>query len=171
MDRTHFFEILDTAREGVEDDAPSADADDLRTAPEPLDDDELLDFARRFAEELALLNRWSVREAGYVVAGGMSDDGFRAFRAWLIGKGSAAVDAVLADPEDLADLLTSGEALENEALAAVALEIVDERGLQDPQGEDGGVAPDGEPEGEPFDPDTSDERLPRLAEARSRFSG
>ena len=171
MDRTRFYEILDATREGVEDDAPSADADALRTALEALDDDELLGFTRCFTEELALLNRWSVREAGYVVAGGMSDDGFRAFRAWLIGKGSAAVDAVLADPEDLADLLTTGEALENEALAAVALEETDERGLDDPQAEDEGTAPDGEPAGEPFDPDTSDERLPRLAEARSRFSG
>ena len=171
MDRTRFYEILDGAREGVEDDAPSADADDLRTALEALDDDELLGFARRFDDELALLNRWSVREAGYVVAGGMSDDGFRAFRAWLIGKGSAAVDAVLADPEDLADLLTSGEPLTNEALASAALEAVDERGLQDPESEDGAAAPDGEPEGDPFDPEGSDERLPRLAEARSRFSG
>jgi hypothetical protein len=171
MDRTRFYEILDGAREGVEDDAPSADADDLRTALETLDDDDLLGFARRFTAELALLDRWSVREAGYVVAGGMSDDGFRAFRAWLIGKGAAAVDAVLADPEDLADLLTADEPLENEALASAALEAVDERGLPDPEGEDDAATPDGEPVGEPFDPEGSDARLPRLAEARARFSG
>ena len=81
------------------------------------------------------------------------------------------MDAVRADPEELADLPAPDAALENEALATTALEAVDERGLQHPESENGATTPDGEPEGEPLDPEGADGRLPRLAEARSRFSG
>jgi hypothetical protein len=130
MDRTRFFELIDAARDGVEDTAPSADADALRTGLEALDDDDLLGFARRFDEELSGLNRWAVWEAGYVARGGMSDDAFRYFRAWLIGKGAAAVDAVLADPDSLADYVDGEAVLENEELEYAALEAVDERGLR-----------------------------------------
>lgn len=168
MDRTRFFEIIDAAREGVEDTAPSADADELRTGLEALDDDDLLEFVRRFDEELAGLNRWSVWEAGYVAEGGMSDDAFRYFRAWLIGKGAAAVDAVLADPEALTDYVDDEGGLENEELEYVALEAVDERGLLDPRGDEDAPTADGDPQGEPFDPDTADARLPRLAALRDR---
>jgi hypothetical protein len=168
MDRTRFFEIIDAAREGVEDTAPSADADQLRTGLEALDDEDLLAFVQRFDEELARLNRWSVWEAGYVAQGGMSDDSFRSFRAWLIGKGAATVDAVLADPEALADSVDGEGALENEALEYVALETVDDRGLLDPRGDADAPSADGEPEGRPFDPDSADARLPRLAALRDR---
>jgi hypothetical protein len=43
--------------------------------------------------------------AAYVVHGGASDDEFEYFRCWLISKGRAVFDKVLADPDSLADLL------------------------------------------------------------------
>jgi hypothetical protein len=172
MDRARFFEIIDGARDGVEDTAPSADADRLRTALESLDDEDLLGFVRRFDAELAGLNRWSVWEAGHVATGGMGTDDFRWFRAWLVGKGLAAVEAVLVDPESLADLLGDDEdGLRNEQLEYAALEAVDERGLADPRADTDAPVADGDPEGEPFDSATADERLPRLAAARTRLVG
>ena len=171
MDRARFYELIDGAREGVEDTAPSADADALGTALEALDDEDLQGFVAAFDAELARLNRWSVREAGFVASGGMNPVDFRWFRAWLVGKGLAAVETALTAPDDLADLLGEDEAPRNERLEYVALETVDERGLPDPRTDADAEPSDADPDGEPFDPDTADERLPRLAEARRRLVG
>ena len=171
MDRARFYELIDGAREGVEDTAPSADADELRTALEALDDEDLQGFVGAFDAELARLNRWSVWEAGFVATGGMNTVDFRWFRAWLVGKGLAAVETALTAPDDLADLLAEEEVPRNERLEYAALETVDERGLPDPRADADAPVSDADPEGEPFDSDTADDRLPRLAEARTRLVG
>jgi hypothetical protein len=171
MDRARFYELIDAAREGVEDTAPSADADELRTALDALDDEDLQGFVTAFDAELARLNRWSVWEAGFVASGGMNAVDFRWFRAWLVGKGLAAVETALTAPDDLADLLGEDEAPRNERLEYTALEAVDERGLPDPRTDADAAPSDADPEGEPFDSETADERLPRLAAARRRLVG
>ena len=64
-----------------------------------------LAFAAGLAEAMDRANRWDLWGAGYVIHGGMSDDGFSYFRAWLIGQGRGAFDQALADPDSLAELV------------------------------------------------------------------
>jgi hypothetical protein len=162
MDRGRFYEIVESAREGIVPEAPSADGESLRTALGTLADDEVEDFARTFEQELVRLNRWSVWGAGYAANGGMSDDAFHFFRCWLVGKGADAVQTALDDPDGLAGFLDPR--MENESLEYAALEELDERGLPDPRTEDG-PQPDDEPEGERFDPDGVAARYPRITAA------
>jgi hypothetical protein len=42
--------------------------------------------------------------AAYLINGGCSDDGFDAFRGWLIAHGRSALASAVADPDSLADL-------------------------------------------------------------------
>ena len=42
--------------------------------------------------------------AGYIMNGGLSDDGFEYFRLWLIGQGREIFDRAKANPDSLADL-------------------------------------------------------------------
>ena len=42
--------------------------------------------------------------AGYIMNGGLSDDGFEYFRLWLIGQGREVFEKARADPDSLADL-------------------------------------------------------------------
>jgi hypothetical protein len=160
VDESRFYELIEAARPGDAAQDLSADADELRTVLEPLSDEELTAFAARFDHELVRLNRWPIWAAGYVADGGMSDDGFHYFRAWLIGKGSAAVETALRDPDGLADFLNDDEELDNEELEYVAVELLESRELPEPDTTD---LPDAEPEGEPFDERTVEEDFPRIA--------
>jgi len=166
MDRSRFYELIDEAREGTDAAAPSADAEDLRDVLERVDDDELAGFAAALDRELSRLNDWRVWGAGHVALGplgGLGDDGFHYFRLWILGKGKDAVDQALEDPDGLAEYLgdEDGEDLLNEELEYVAVELLEERGI-DVEAEDG-VEPDGDPSGQEFDEDTLQAHYPRLA--------
>jgi len=64
--------------------------------------------------------------AAYLVCGGCSDDSFEYFRLWLISRGRGVYESVLANPENLADVLKDEPAadgayeLEFESLAYCA---------------------------------------------------
>ncbi len=166
MLRDRFYALIDAAREDGAPTAPSADLEALQEVLAALVNDELRDFVRAYDDELLRLNRWEVWAVGCVAEGGMSDDGFHYFRSWLIGKGMSAVDAVLADPDSLADHLDDGEhENENEELEYVGSDLLEERGLEDPRGVDGAPHADDDPAGEPFDEDTVDAQYPRTAAA------
>jgi hypothetical protein len=47
--------------------------------------------------------RWDLWGAAYLINGGCSDSGFREFCGWLLGQGRAVFEAVLSDPDSLAD--------------------------------------------------------------------
>ena len=170
MDRIRFYELIEDASDGSDDGAPSADAGAVSAALDALEDEEVLQFVRLFEQELVRLNRWTVWGAGYVAAGGMSDDSFHYFRAWLIGKGSEAVQVALTEPDGLADYLDGGD-LENEALEYAALELLDDRGLEDPRLSDAGSHADDEPEGEPFDELSAEAAYPRITAQRAQLPG
>src|ERR1700690_13017 len=84
MNNEQFWGLLDQARG---DSPESADPDRMRTIVEHLSDDEVMAFGLMFYEKLCDLNNWWLWGAGYVIAGGMSDDSFHYFRSWIIGKG------------------------------------------------------------------------------------
>ena len=164
MPRDRLYALIDAARDGGGPESPSVDPDALREVVAALDPDELSGFVLAFDDELIRLNRWSVWGAGYVANGGMGDDDFHYFRCWLIGKGRSAVDAVLEDPDALADHLDAA-GLENEGLEYVGLDLLEERGLPDPRDDADRAYADDEPSGQPFDEGAVEAAYPRTAAA------
>lgn len=65
-------------------------------------------------------------EACYVIEPGCSDDGFLAWRQWLIGQGRAAFERVLAEPDRLADLVPADQEEGFEVLLGVADEAYEQ---------------------------------------------
>ena len=171
MQPSRFYELIDDARGSTDPAAPSADPDSLREVLEGLPDDELVAFAAAFDAELVRLNRWELWGAGFVLAGGMGDDSFHYFRAWLVGKGRDAVDRALDDPDSLVEILADADVeagYDNEPLEYVAGDVIDDRGIEPSEEE---LHADDDPEGEPFDEDAVDERYPRSAAFAAEHQG
>ncbi|SNT31406.1 Protein of unknown function [Granulicella rosea] len=132
----------------------------MRKVLKPLGNDEVYDFGRTFYRKVGEMNSWRLWGAGYVIAGGMSDDSFHYFRAWIVGKGKVVFDIAMTDPDALGPHIDD-PSVDNEGLGYVAVTLLKERGLDDHP--IAGINPDGEPVGEPFDEETVAERFPRLA--------
>ncbi len=119
-------------------------------------------FGSTFYQLLINLNRWEIWGAGYVMAGGMSDDSFHYFRSWIIGKGEEAYETALKSPDDLGQFAGEDDDFDNELLEYVAVEILEERGVEDPRESPDGFADD-EPKGEEWDEDEVYAKYPKLA--------
>lgn len=165
MDREEFYRI-------IEGDTPSslheasASAETLESRLSVLPDDSVLAFALQFNRELVDLNSWDVWGAGYVALGGMSDDAFRYFRSWLIGKGKQTVDSVRRDPDSLADFL-DGSRLDNEELEYAAITDLERRGILVRYEREIDVDADQPPEGQPFEEESVESSYPRVRRAVS----
>lgn len=144
----------------------------LTAALEELPDDEVRSFYRELREVRARANSWDLWAAAHLALGGASDDSFLDFRNWLISHGRATYERALADPDGVADL--TWDEGENDFGAAelwayAAVEVLEERGIDEDDVETGDEEnlddEFGEPTGEPF-PEDDDEwfaaRLPRL---------
>jgi len=164
MDKSEFYALIESARENSTPMQPSTDPQALRDVLSELHGDVVAEFGAEFTRELIRLNRWSIWGAGYVIAGGMSDDSFHYFRSWLIGKGSDAVEQALMEPDGLGIYVDDAE-VDNELLEYVAVELLEERGVKgDPRDPVEG-SPDDDPTGDPFDEDTVEKDYPNLASA------
>lgn len=115
-------------------------------------------FARIFDQKLVELNRWSIWGAGYVIAGGMSDDSFHYFRSWILGKGKECYQVALSNPDSLGKFVEDPEECDNEGLEYVAVGILRDHGANDPR--TGGA--DGEPIGTPWEEDDLESLFPTL---------
>jgi hypothetical protein len=133
---------------------------------------EIEEFERAFHRQQESAYSWDLWGAAYVLHGGASDDGFEYFQRWLISKGRATFERVLADPDSLALSLapdTQG-VCEFEEFAYVAAEVWAEKTGMDPwKDPDGrfphtGASPASEPSGTPFEEDGAylAKRYPRL---------
>ncbi|WP_420122080.1 DUF4240 domain-containing protein [Nakamurella sp.] len=128
-----------------------------------LSDQELLAFDGHFRAARDRAYSWDLWAAGYLIQGGMSDDGFEDFRSWLIAHGRDIYVRALAEPDSMVDLTWRPD-LEDMGLAefyaSVAVEEMGRRGLSAPY--DPGPQ---DPSGAPF-PEDDDEwfsqRFPRL---------
>jgi hypothetical protein len=158
VDEQRFYELIETTRDTGQ--TASADPDQLSETLEELSDDEVSGFAEQFTLQHQRLNSWRVWGAGYVAAGGMSDDSYHYFKSWIVGAGAAAVARALTDPDGLVEFFGDDDELENEELEYVAPGILDDRELPDPREQ---VATAADPVGDPFDEDTVDSDYPRLA--------
>jgi Protein of unknown function (DUF4240) len=166
MDKSEFYSLIESARESSDPQTPSADPEALRDVLAELGDDVIAEFGAEFTRELIRLNRWSIWAAGHVIAGGMGDDSFHYFRSWLIGKGSDAVEQAIADPDGLGIYVDNDE-VDNELLEYVAVELLEERGVEDDPRDVVEASADDDPTGDPFDEATVEKDFPNLASADS----
>jgi hypothetical protein len=83
---------------------------------------ELVEFQARFDELMAAANKIDLWGAACLINGGCSDDGFRDFRAWLVGRGRHAYEAALKNPDSLADIL-DGDPVDGFGLDAAAVRV------------------------------------------------
>lgn len=153
-----FWLIIDQARNGT---SASTSPKALAAVLKPLSDDEVSGFGHMFYEKLCALNFWRLWAAGYVIAGGMGDDGFHYFRSWIIGKGKELFEIALKDPDEIGPWIDNRE-VDNELLEYVAVEIMKQRQGSDPR-DLSDTHPDDDPRGEPFEEDTVKNICPKLA--------
>jgi len=164
MDEREFWQLIDQTREAAGGD-PDHQSAELRAQFEDRPREDLEGFARRY--ELLQLEsyHWDVWAAGYLLAGGMSDDSFDYFREWLITRGERIFRLALTDADALADALPplEDEDLEAEGFGYVVHDLYQERfGKAMPTFDD--IPGRGEPAGEDWDEDddTLKARFPRL---------
>lgn len=147
---------------------PERHLEALRQVLSALDPVEIEAFERGFHRALRRSYTWDLWGAGYVMNGGMSDDGFEYFQRWLISKGHRVFETAVADPDALADMLApnSRGPCQFEEFAYVASQLWEEKTGKDPW-ESFPYAeplPDGGPSGTEFDEDSDylSKRYPRL---------
>ena len=153
-----FWSLIDQARAGS---AASAGPKRLAEVLTPLANEEISAFGHMFTEKLCDLNQWRLWAAGYIIAGGMSDDSFHYFRSWIIGKGREVFEIAMKAPDAIGPWIDDRE-VDNELLEYVAVKIMQDRGEKDPR-ELSDRSPDAMPSGEPFEEETVAEVCPHLA--------
>lgn len=167
MDNAEFWSVLDRARGTTSPEAASAEPENLKRVLESLGTEDVAGFAERFNVLLCELNTWELWGAGFVLAGGMSDDAFHYFRSWVIGKGETAFHAAMEHPDSVSEIV-GDEDLENEALEYVAIDVLEDRGLPDPRDDFEGF-PDDEPTGEEWDEDEVGDLYPQCVAVAKRL--
>ncbi len=158
----NFWQIIDQARGKSNAKTPSASPDALKRVLSTRSDEEVMQFGKEFIRKLAELNRWDLWGAGYVINGGMSDDSFEYFRAWIIGKGPDCFRTAIDNPGELAPFVDTRE-VENELLEYVTVEVLEARGIDQRPDEGLEGIVNGVPVGTPFDEDDVDDLYPKLA--------
>src|SRR6476661_5661446 len=101
-----FWSLINQARAGS---VASAGPKRLAEVLTPLANQEISAFGHMFTEKLCDLNQWQLWAAGYIIAGGMSDDSFHYFRSWIVGKGKNAFEVAMRDPDELGPLVDNNE--------------------------------------------------------------
>ena len=159
MNDEQFWGLVDQARAGS---SESADPEQLRKILDKLGDDDVMAFGQMFYEKLCDLNDWRLWGAGYLIAGGMSDDSFHYFRSWIIGKGKRVFEIAVNNPDELGPFVDNPE-VENELLEYVAVEVAKKRRMDAPRRDRSDRFPDDLPTGEPFQEDAVAAAFPKLA--------
>jgi hypothetical protein len=113
MEHAAFWAIVDAAR-GARD-----QAGEIQRVLEGMPGEDIAAFDGWLFAYRRALDREDLWCAVSAIRGGCGDDAFDYFRAWLIGRGEAAVLAAVRDPESLADLIADGD-YRNEAMIGVA---------------------------------------------------
>lgn len=156
MEDDQFWAIID--RTALHEADTRLQTEALRQELNALTAEEVVAFSNTLQRHLARAYRWDLWAVGYIIEGGMSDDGFEYFRRWLLSKGRTLFERILVHPDDLADLLADSTqgGLDYEAFATVSWDV---------WGEKTGFSPDEiplnldlmidgkDPAGEPFQED------------------
>ena len=106
MNIEQFWQLIDQSRADAEASGdPYEQSQALTAALAELEPEDILDFdalARELMDRAYTADLW---EAFSVIEPGCSDDGFYAWRQWLIGQGRTAYERAVAQPDTLADLV------------------------------------------------------------------
>lgn len=158
MDETRFWAIIDRTAVWEADTQQQTAA--LRRELTALSAAEVLAFANETERQLARAYRWDLWAVGYIIQGGMSDDGFEYFRRWLLSKGRSIFERTLTAPDDLADTLAEDSAggFEYEDFTYVAWEVWGEKTGANPSDipmPPDFILPGTEPAGQPFQEDAA----------------
>lgn len=125
MRTDEFWVLVDQARAGAPDGVDGT-AQRLVAGLADRPPAQIAGFDRHLRRVLAASHRADLWGAAYLVNGGCSDEGFAAFRGWLVGQGRAAFAGAVADPDTLAQLgpvqraAETGAELESPAMLVVA---------------------------------------------------
>jgi hypothetical protein len=107
MQESAFWDLIQKAR---------GDADAVEAALKALPAEDIESFHNLYWTKHNLLHRWDVWGAGFLVAGGMSDDSFHYFKAYIIGKGQATYEAMIKDPDSTGEMMADDDEIDNESL-------------------------------------------------------
>jgi len=140
----------------------SASPERLAEILSKLSDAEILEFGDRFYQRVCDLNSWRLWAAGFLIAGGMSDDSFHYFGSWIVGKGKEAFEVAMKKPDDLGPFIDDREP-ENELLEYVEVNLAEQRGIEEDSRDRSGRRADEEPAGQPFNEDSAGFGLPKLS--------
>jgi hypothetical protein len=119
MQREWFWQLMDESRAEADGD-PFEQSQRLTAALAELPPEEIIEFdhlAHELQDQAYSAALW---EACYVIEPGCNDDGFLAWRQWLIGQGQEAFERALADPDTLAELVDGDQETGFELLLGVA---------------------------------------------------
>lgn len=169
LEKKDFWNLIDASRLAADND-PEAQVDTLGELLLQLEADEIVEFDRLMAEHVNRAYHWDVWAAAYIIGGGCSDDGFMDFTGWLIGKGEQVFETALRDADSLADVV--GEA--DDECQVEGILYAPGKAWEEKTGRSGDDFPQhtyafqNGPQGESWDEDAVDARLPRLA---ARFNG
>jgi hypothetical protein len=120
MSEMRFWSII----EGTRSDDHDTQVVRLKAALAALTPEEIEGFEACLDRQMRRSYSWDMWGAAYVAMGGASDDGFEYFRLWLIARGRADFEKVLAEPDALADIAPADpEQLEFEDFAHVPPDV------------------------------------------------
>jgi hypothetical protein len=110
MDITQFWQLIDRTRVASGgDNIKHAEllTDELAQLPE----EEIVEYQHIFDTLVRRAERDDILEVADFIYGGLGDDGWKDFRAWLVGQGQMVYENMLADPESLVDVVGTLERL------------------------------------------------------------
>ncbi|MCG9895079.1 MAG: DUF4240 domain-containing protein [Fimbriimonadaceae bacterium] len=154
MDEAQFWRIIEGA---------GCEPERVKEALDGLEPDQIDAWDRIYWEKHNALHRWDVWGAAFVINGGCGDDSFHYFKAWVIGKGPAAYQAALSDPDSLGAYVTEEDlenGCDNELLNYAAAEVFEAKTGEELESRS---AEGDDPAGEAWEEDELDELFPRLA--------
>lgn len=90
--------------------------------------EDILSFHYILTQKLAEACVFPVLAANFVISSYVSDDGFKEFRAWLIGQGMLKFNKAIVDPETITDWLDKDDVdkIEGEQMLSVAQDVYEE---------------------------------------------
>lgn len=123
MNELQFWTIIDNAQSHAD---PLAS---IKSELSRLERSDIIRFHEILAQKIAGACTFPLLAANFVIESYVSDDGFRAFRAWLVAQGSAKYNCAIADPESIADWLDKNavDEIDGDVMEFIACEAYDEK--------------------------------------------
>lgn len=116
MNKAKFWRLIEEAK-GEADGDLEEHVQILAQKLEELAPGDIARFQRILDETMALAYRWDLRAAAHIINSGCSDEGFEAFRGWLIAQGEEIFQEAVDNPESLVAVAEAHAACEEILMA------------------------------------------------------